>query len=63
VDAAQTLNMGWQIADLIRHFRATNEQVIAAICERVRQEREELRRLRRQKFKKEKHERIKKRAK
>jgi hypothetical protein len=45
VDAAQMLNIGWQIADIARHFRVTSEQVIAAICEHVRQEREELRRL------------------
>jgi hypothetical protein len=45
VDAAQMLNIGWQIADIARHFKVTNAQVIAAICEHVRQEREELRRL------------------
>jgi hypothetical protein len=39
------LNIGWQIADIARHFKATNEQVIAAICKHIRQEREELRRL------------------
>jgi len=39
------LNIGWQIADIARHFKVSNEQVIAAICEHIRQEREELRRL------------------
>jgi hypothetical protein len=45
VDAAQMLNIGWQIADIARHFKVTNDQVIAAICEHIRQEREELPRL------------------
>jgi hypothetical protein len=27
------LNIGWQIADIACHFKATNEQVIAAIRE------------------------------
>jgi uncharacterized protein (DUF433 family) len=42
------LNIGWQIADIACHFKATNEQVIAAICEYIREQREESRRLRRQ---------------
>jgi uncharacterized protein (DUF433 family) len=42
-DAAQMLNIGWQIPDIPRHLKVTNEQVIAAIREHVRQEREELR--------------------
>ena len=42
-DAAQMLNIGWQIADIARHLNATNAQVIAAIHEHVRKEREELR--------------------
>jgi hypothetical protein len=42
------LNIGWQIADLVRHFKVTNEQVVPAIREQIRQEREELRPLRRQ---------------
>jgi hypothetical protein len=45
VDAAQMLNIGWQIADIARLFKVTNAQVIAAICEHIRQEREALRRL------------------
>jgi hypothetical protein len=49
VGAAQMLNIGWQIADIARHLKVTSEQVIAAICEHIREEREELRRQRRQK--------------
>jgi hypothetical protein len=45
LDAAQMLNIGWQIVDIARHFRVTDAQVIAAICEHILQEREELRRL------------------
>jgi hypothetical protein len=32
VTAAQTLNVGWQIAAIARHLKVTNEQVIAAIA-------------------------------
>jgi hypothetical protein len=49
VDAAQMLNIGWQIRRHRPSFQGTNEQVIAAICEHIRPEREELRRQRRQK--------------
>jgi hypothetical protein len=38
-------NIGWQIVDIARHFKVSNQQVISAICEHIRQEREELRRL------------------
>jgi hypothetical protein len=45
VDAGQMFNMGWQIDQIAQMNSSTREQVIAAIRQFVRQEREELKRL------------------
>jgi hypothetical protein len=44
-DAGQMFNMGWQIDQIAQMHNSTREQVIAAIRQFVRQEREELKRL------------------
>jgi hypothetical protein len=44
-DAGQKFNMGWQIDQIAQMHNSNREQVIAAIREYVRQEREGLKRL------------------
>ena len=41
-DAAMMLNCGWSIQQIAEHFHVTTEEVIAAIRQHAREEREEL---------------------